>query len=111
VAEPPPPVTAVLSPNVTTLELERELVPSPTAIPLLKPESDRRNWTDRNALVRRVESEFKEMPGLSLTLAQAVRLFSVPQGPCERILSVLVKDGAVSLRNDGSYARHGTSSP
>jgi hypothetical protein len=109
-AEQPPTVTEVLPPSVTPLELEPELVPSLTAIPLLKPGSDRRNWTDRNALVRRVESEFKEMPGTSLTLAQAVRLFSLPQGPCQRILSVLVKDGAMSLRKDGCYARRGTSS-
>jgi hypothetical protein len=110
-AEQPPTVTDVLPPSVTTLELEPEFVPSPTAAPLLKPGSDRRNWMDRNALVRRVESEFKEMPGLSLTLAQAVRLFSLPQGPCQRILSVLVKDGTMSLREDGCYARRGTSSP
>src|ERR1700687_3561050 len=109
-AEQPPPVTEVLPPSVTTMELEPELVPSPTAIPLL-PGSDRRNWTDRNALVRRVESEFREMPGLSLTLAQAVRLFSLPHGPCQRILSALVKDCAISLLRDDCFARRDTSSP
>jgi hypothetical protein len=110
-AEQLPPVTEVLPPSVTTVELEPEWVPSASVIRFLKPGSDRRNWTDRNALVRRIESEFKEMPGLSLTLAQAMRLFSLPQGPCQRILSVLVKDGAMSLRKDGGYARRGTSGP
>src|ERR1700737_2124973 len=110
-AKQPPTVTAVLPPSVTTLELEPEWVPSPTAILLLKPGSDRRNWMNRNALVRRVESEFNEMPGWSLTLAQAMRLLSLPQGPCQRILSVLVKDGAMSLRKDGCFTRRRTSSP
>ena len=104
-------VTAAFPAMATTLDLQPALVPSLTAIPLLKPQADRRNWTGRDALVRRVESEFKEMPGLSLTLQQAVRLFSLPQGPCQRILSVLVKDGAMSLRKDGRYARRSTSNP
>jgi hypothetical protein len=110
-ADQPPTVTEALLPSGTTVELVSELVPSPTPIALLKSGWDRRNWTDRNALVRRVENEFKEMPGVSLTLAQAVRLFSLPQGPCQRILSALVEDGAMSLRKDGRYARRVTSSP
>ena len=104
-------VSVALPPSVKTLELEPAWVPSPTAIPRLKPRSDRRNWTARDGLVRRVEREFEEMPGLSLTLAQAVRLFSLPRGPCQRILSVLIKDGEMSLRKDGQYARRRTSSP
>ena len=104
-------VTAAFPTRGTTLDLQAALVPSLTAIPLLMPRADRRNSTDRDALVRRVESEFKEMPGLSLTLQQAVRLFSLPQGPCQRILSVLVKDGAMSLRKDGRYVRRSTSNP
>jgi hypothetical protein len=104
-------VTAAFPARATTLDLQRASLPSLAAIPLLKPQADRRNWTGRDALVRRVESEFKEMPGLSLTLQQAVRLFSIPQGPCQRILSVLVKDGAMSLRKDGRYVRPNTSNP
>jgi hypothetical protein len=97
--------------RATTLDLQAALVPPLMAIPLLNPRPDRRNWTGRDALVRRLESEFKEMPGLSLTLQQAVRLFSLPQGPCQRILSALVKDGAMSLRQDGRYVRRSTSNP
>jgi hypothetical protein len=110
-AEQPTTVTAPFGARATTLDLQAALVPSLTAMPLLELRADRRNWTGRDALVRRVESEFKEMPGLSLTLQQAVRLFSLSQGPCQRILSELVKDGAMSLRKDGRYVRHKTSNP
>lgn len=47
----------------------------------------------------RVSAEFREMPGLMLTLPQAARLFSIDLPQCERVLSALVARG--ELRTDG----------
>ena len=40
----------------------------------------------------RVRAEFREMPGLRLTLPQASRLFSINPVTCERILTGLVRE-------------------
>lgn len=53
-------------------------------------------FADRNdeaRLCRRISAEFREMPGLTLTLPQAARLFSLDIDRCERILGALVADG------------------
>ena len=64
-------------------------------------EEDLRNDVD---LCTRIEAEFREMPGLTLTLPQAARLFSLDPDRCERILDALVHTGL--LRTDGrSFAR------
>jgi hypothetical protein len=60
--------------------------------------------TDERSLYVRVQGEFREMPGLTLTLRQAARLFSIEQTRCERVLGALVHDGV--LVTDGSkFAR------
>ena len=52
----------------------------------------------------RIEAEFREMPGLALTLPQAALLFGVEQARCERLLLSLVRTGL--LTTDGrSFAR------
>ena len=62
---------------------------------------------DEYALSARVSAEFREMPGLTITLAQAVRLFNVDRPRCERILGSLVQSGI--LATDGRvFARAGT---
>jgi hypothetical protein len=50
-------------------------------------------------LVARIEAEFREMPGLRLTLGQASRLFDIDLNRCERILVALVRAGR--LATDG----------
>jgi hypothetical protein len=40
------------------------------------------------------------MPGLTLTVRQAARLFSIEQARCERVLGALVRDGV--LTTDGT---------
>jgi hypothetical protein len=63
--------------------------------------------SDDPVLSTRVSAEFREMPGLRITLAQASRLFSVAPGPCERVLHRLVDVG--ELATDGRvFARAGT---
>jgi DNA-binding IclR family transcriptional regulator len=53
--------------------------------------------------VARVASEFREMPGLSVTLAQAARLFDLSRDECSRVLIELQRDGVVELTQDGCY--------
>jgi hypothetical protein len=45
---------------------------------------------DTQKLVQRVESEFREMPGLHLTPAQAARLWQVDPALCQRAIDCLV---------------------
>jgi hypothetical protein len=81
---------------------------------LLQPERvqpERRNLIARRALLVRVRGEFHEMPGLSLTLAQATRLLGLSPEACTRVLNVLVSEGLLYQRRDGRYvsAMAGTS--
>jgi hypothetical protein len=54
---------------------------------------------DLHTLQSRVSAEFREMPGLKLTVSQAARLFSIEAGRCERVLGALVDRGV--LATDG----------
>lgn len=57
------------------------------------------------ALLRRMWSEFAEMPGLRLTRAQAQRLWGVGADTCLSALDTLVALGAIVCTSDGRYAR------
>jgi len=54
--------------------------------------------SDDQDLYYRVCTEFMEMPGLALTLAQASRLFHLDVSRCERVLDALVRRGELTLR-------------
>jgi hypothetical protein len=54
---------------------------------------------EEHDLCTRVQAEFREMPGLRLTLPQASRLFSIEPTRCERVLGALVHAG--HLATDG----------
>ena len=58
----------------------------------------------REAILR-VEGEYREMPGLSLTLAQAARLWGLDQGTCERVLTNLVDRRILRRAWNGTYVR------
>ena len=64
---------------------------------------ERREVGTRMALVHRVSGEFDEMPGTSLTLPQATRLFGLSAEVCDRVLVSLVKDGRLRQSNDGRF--------
>ena len=68
---------------------------------------DRRDPRSREQLLRRVRAEFQEMPGLRLTLTQAVKLFGVREDICVRVLTALVNERALTRGSDGQYARRG----
>lgn len=61
---------------------------------------------DSKALIaERVRGEFREMPGLTLTLAQAGRLWSLDAAACGEVLSHLVETGFLCRRADGAFCR------
>jgi hypothetical protein len=56
-------------------------------------------------LVDRVRAEYEEMPGMSLTLDQVVRLCGVERSMCRRVLDALVAAKFLSLKPNGTFAR------
>ena len=59
----------------------------------------------RAAITERVRGEFREMPGLTLTLAQAAKLWSLDATTCTEVLSYLVSVGFLCRRPDGTFSR------
>lgn len=51
----------------------------------------------------RVEAEYREMPGLSLTLPQAARLWELDQRTCERVLATLIERRVLKRALNGTY--------
>jgi hypothetical protein len=60
-------------------------------------------FEDAAALLRRIRGEFREMPGLKLTIAQAARLWHLDPASCSQLLDALVVDGLLKRQADGVY--------
>jgi hypothetical protein len=56
-------------------------------------------------LLRRIEGEFLEMPGLRLTCTQAQRLLGVDAETCANLLEILVDRQFLACSADGRYRR------
>jgi hypothetical protein len=56
-------------------------------------------------LVRRIQGEFLEMPGLCLTHPQACRLWGLDRATCEALLSQLVDAKFLTRRRDGAFVQ------
>jgi hypothetical protein len=56
-------------------------------------------------LVKRVKSEFIEMPGLRLTLEQGSRLWGLERAECDALLHSLVHRKFLTVTAAGNYAR------
>jgi hypothetical protein len=56
-------------------------------------------------VLRRVQGEFLEMPGLRLTEAQARRLWNLDAQSCEELLNALVDAKFLFQTRDGSFMR------
>jgi hypothetical protein len=54
-------------------------------------------------LIDRVRGEYREMPGLRLTLPQACRLWQVAGPACESVLEALVNEGFLLKTSQGAY--------
>lgn len=57
--------------------------------------------------IRRIRAEFEEMPGLSLTLAQASRLWNLTAIEAHAVLTSLVAEGFLVGDRRGIYRRRG----
>ena len=56
-------------------------------------------------LLRRIEGEFREMPGLSVTAPQAERLFGLDSTTCSFVLMTLMQRGTLKQTASGTYVR------
>ena len=56
-------------------------------------------------LLLRVEGEYREMPGLSLTLPQAERLWGLDRGTCAFVLTKLINRRVLTRTMNGHYVR------
>jgi hypothetical protein len=59
----------------------------------------------KTSIADRVRGEFREMPGLALTLAQAGRLWSLDTPTCNQVLSELVQTGYLCRNASGAFCR------
>jgi hypothetical protein len=56
-------------------------------------------------LLLRVAGEYREMPGLSLTVRQAERLWGIDAGTCASVLTALVERRVLTRTAGGAYLR------
>lgn len=56
-------------------------------------------------VLRRVQGEFNEMPGLRLTAAQAQRLWGLDRAACDTLLGALVDAKFLFRTRDGAFVR------
>ena len=56
-------------------------------------------------LLRRIQGEFLEMPGLTLTLAQASRLWALDTAACSSVVTALVEAQFLYRTHDGRFRR------
>jgi hypothetical protein len=80
----------------------------PGAAPLTRMSRHRIPGFDFERLVRRVRSEYLEMPGLTLTLRQAQRMWHMTPGECEGLLRTLVDSGFLAMTPGGAFVRAGS---
>jgi len=57
------------------------------------------------ALLRQIQNEYREMPGLVLTEAQARRLWAADDKTCRTALTMLLEDGFLKRTRIGAYVR------
>ena len=56
-------------------------------------------------LLGRIESEYREMPGLCVTASQAQRLWGLDGTTCAFVLAALTQRGILKLTAAGTYIR------
>lgn len=66
-----------------------------------------RDRVDSASACQRVRGEYREMPGLRLTEAQAARLLGLDLRVCCDVLAILVTEGFLGRTQDGRFVRRG----
>ena len=67
-----------------------------------------RSWRkvmELDRLVRRIRSEFLEMPGLRLTTSQAARLWGLEEALCNQVISALIGSAFLRRTSSGTISR------
>jgi hypothetical protein len=59
-------------------------------------------------IVHRIREDFREMPGLRLTPAQATRLWGLEHDACRRVIDVLVATEYLRWTEAGAVTRTGS---
>jgi hypothetical protein len=59
----------------------------------------------QDEVLRRVQGEYIEMPGLRLTTAQAQRLWGLDRAACDALLGALVDAKFLFRTRDGAFIR------
>jgi hypothetical protein len=62
-------------------------------------------------VVRRIQGEFLEMPGLRLTPEPAQKLWRLDETACEAVLGALVDARFLARTRDGAFVRQDGNSP
>jgi hypothetical protein len=73
-------------------------------VTITAPETDRHVATLRD-LTRRVQAEYAEMPGLSVTMPQAQRLLGIDRNTCVAVMRTLVDRRFLRRTAHGRYVR------
>ena len=60
------------------------------------------------SLLARIRGEYREMPGLQVTPAQARRLWQLDAPVCDAILKALLEEGFLTQTRDGSFIASST---
>jgi DNA-binding response OmpR family regulator len=87
--------------------------PRPGGLRILQGERRRHRRGDvggephRRSLQAMILGSYREMPGLSLSLQQAARLFGLRERTCRIVLDALVNDGVLRRSTDGQYVAPG----
>src|SRR3954469_23126219 len=76
--------------------------------PMLERQHLPSNHADPYSESASILGSFAEMPGLSLHLHQAARLFALPEATCRAVLSQLVRDGRLRQSADNQYRAAGS---
>jgi DNA-binding IclR family transcriptional regulator len=76
---------------------------APGALPMMNPTAASTSH-ELTELAMRARAEFREMPGMCLTTAQAARLWQLTPDRAEALLSELVQSGFL-VRRDGQRYR------
>jgi Fic family protein len=92
--------TITKTPEASRSRTSRATAPSHA----VRPDDVRATPAIREAILR-VEGEYREMPGLSLTLPQAARLWGLDRRTCERVLATLIERRVLKRAVNGQYVR------
>lgn len=57
------------------------------------------------SVVNRIRNEFIEMPGLKVSIPQAMRLWGLERAECDEVIDVLVKRAFLRMMPDGYVTR------